>query len=282
MKIFELGAPFVAPKWVSLPYADAYGVAHGDRYVPFLEARVTRNSTRMVFHGLKFNRRLEALSTGESRILYALLFHPYVVDIRDQYPFYDRKVYQRTVSSGQRLRVADKTTVDVVVTYLLPGDAHLHYHCISIKSERYEPTKQDSRREAKELLLASSRGWTWELMRRDAVTAQHYINCAVLHSLVRYTNIHALYDGAAQFARVLLRSERGATTDAVFSRICKRLSLERHQAYRLFATAVAFGFVRLDNTRPFGAGKPLYLKGDAPEPPGIIGPSKVISTPMWL
>jgi hypothetical protein len=53
-----------------------------------LEARTPSLATRGVFPSLKDDRVLQALSMGEFAIQFALMFHPYVVDIREQYPYY--------------------------------------------------------------------------------------------------------------------------------------------------------------------------------------------------
>jgi hypothetical protein len=84
-KLLSLARPFVTPRDIRLPPTDKYGWPHGVAYDALLKARQLSLSTRTTFRGMKFRRRYEALSGNEQRILFSLAFHPYVIDVRDQY-----------------------------------------------------------------------------------------------------------------------------------------------------------------------------------------------------
>ncbi|WP_426396462.1 TnsA endonuclease N-terminal domain-containing protein [Ralstonia sp. R-29] len=201
MKIFELNAPFVTPRDIALTPLDPYGMHQGPLYAAFHKARPPRSSTRTTLADLKFDRRLEALSTNETRVLYALMFHPYVIDIREQYPFCDDDTLLSARTQGRRVRRTEMTTLDVVVTYVTPTCSVPRYHAISVKSPSHVPTVEDARREERERAYLDRLGWSWELVKGDEITDEHYTNCRLLYHTVRDTDIWSLYDLAETFVR---------------------------------------------------------------------------------
>lgn len=261
MKILSLTAPFVTPKDIELPFADPWGWAHGSEYRPFLQAKKPRRSTRTVFRGLKFRRRFEALSENEKRVLFALAFNPYLLDVRDQYAFYDPDFYYKAREEGRRMLRTSVSTIDIVVTYVTPSDFTPRYHCISIKPDDYVPDVDDLAREAREANDAAERGWTWELLRGGAISARHFANCFVMYRAVKDTDIYELYEEAGQFAELLRRSSRRGTMASVLRRLASRQRISECDCHRLFSVAVAFGFLAVDNSEPLRADKPLCLIG---------------------
>lgn len=286
MKIFELNAPFVTPRDIELPPVDRYGMFHGQHYAPLDEARVARASTRTAFSGLKFNRRFEGLSTNETRIITALQFHPYAVDVREQYATCDERTLHLALRHGERMKRLQMTTVDVIVTYVLPNSKVLHYHTISIKPKDHVPDEADLKRERKEENYMAQLGWTWELIRGDAISLRHHVNNLVLLSYVRETNIYAWYDAAGKFSKTLLRSDttKGTTGD-VLERVGKRAGVSLSDAFRLFAVGVAFGFLRIDHSMPFSKDHSLFLDDGSvqSERPSVAStPTSLLMSWGWL
>lgn len=286
MKIFGLNAPFVTPRDIELPPVDKYGMFHGSYYRPMDEARIPRGSTRTVFSGLKFNRRFEALSTNETRIITALQFHPYVVDVREQYATCDERTLHLALQRGERMKRLQMTTVDVVVTYILPHSKMLRYHTVSIKPADHVPDKADLARERKEVNFMTQLGSTWELMRGDAISKRQHVNNLVLMSYVLETDIYAWYDAAGKFSKILLRSDttKGMAGD-VIERVGRRAGVSPSDAFRLFAVAAAFGFLRLDHSMPFSKDQGLFLDdGSAKvESPSIAStPTNLLMSWGWL
>ncbi|WP_413707261.1 TnsA endonuclease N-terminal domain-containing protein [Ralstonia sp. Ralssp110] len=263
MKIFELNAPFVTPRDIALTPLDPYGMHQGPLYAAFHKARPPRNSTRTTLADLKFDRRLEALSTNETRVLYALMFHPYVIDIREQYPFCDDDTLLLAQQQGRRVRRTEMTTLDVVVTYVTPTCLVPRYHAISVKSPFHVPTDQDARREERERAYLAKLGWSWELVKGDVVTDEHYTNCRLLYHTVRDTDIWSLYDLAGTFSQALLKGSRRGSANAVRRRAARTLGLVPDASEYLFATAVAFGFLRLDRNVLFDPERPIVFAGES-------------------
>lgn len=261
MKILSLTAPFVTPKDIELPFADPWGWAHGAEYRPFLQARKSRHSTRTTFRGLKFRRRFEALSENEKRIMFSLVFNPYVLDLREQYAFYDPDAYYTARDKGRRILRSTVITIDIVVTYVLPGDFTLRYHCISIKDKTYVADLDDLAREARESNGAAERGWTWELLRGDAISNRQFANCFVMYRAIKDTDIYELYEKAGRFSELLKHSSRRGTMASVLRRLANRLGISECDCHRLFSVAVTFGFLAVDHEQPLAADKQLYLLG---------------------
>ncbi|ATG21062.1 hypothetical protein CO705_14875 [Ralstonia pickettii] len=284
MKIFELNAPFVTPRDIALTPLDPYGMRQGEGYVAFHKARPPRNSTRTTLANLKSERRLEALSTNETRVLYALMFHSYVIDIREEYPFCDDESLFSAQQHGRRVRGTEMTTLDVVVTYVTPTCLAPRYHAISVKNPSHVPTDKDARREERERAYLAKLGWSWELVKGDDISDEHYTNCRLLYHTVRDTDIWSLYDLAGTFSQQLLKDSRRGSANAVRRRAARKLGLLPDAGEYLFATAIAFGFLRLEPTVLFDPEQPIVLAGERCETrrPAPTTPSEMLRSWAWI
>jgi len=258
-KLLNLARPFVTPRDIPVPPTDKYGWPHGIAYEALLKARQPSLSTRSTFRGMKFRRRYEALSGNEQRILFSLAFHPYVIDVRDQYGIYDVAALRRVQRKGELLLRTDLMTIDVIVTYVMPGSLDLHYHGISIKSVDYVPDQNDLDREHREQNALAPRGWTWELMRGDAISQREFANNFGMYRAVRDQNVALNYDDAHWFSQALLRSSARGTMGSVLGRISRRLGISDDAAHQLFAVAVAYGFLTVDHSWDLRVDSPLHL-----------------------
>jgi TnsA endonuclease N terminal. len=259
MEILKLPFPFVTPRDVALPFRDAFGVPHGDRYVPMRDAADMNIATRVSFGALKFGRAHQALAMNEMRPLYAFSFNPYVIDIRDQYPVYDQKKYNEARMRGRRMSVDDVMTLDIVLTLVLPPDHRLHYHAVSIKDGAGEFDDATKTRLRKEERKIEARGWTYELLRGNQFDALAWGNHAVMKTWVANVDVWRHYDEASAFARrLLVRSLRG-TLDDIMNRHARHLGISLDWCYELFAVAVCFGFLYPDHRQALRTDKQLHL-----------------------
>ncbi|MFL9944040.1 PDDEXK family nuclease [Paraburkholderia graminis] len=246
-RLFELPLPFVTPPDITLPAFDAWGFAHGEAYTPLLKARTPLMSTRAVIAGLKDGRLHQALSMSEFRILRKLAFFPYVVDIREQYGAYNGQAFWAAKAQGTRMLRMHLTTIDIVVSCVLPPDYRIRYHAISVKSPEYVPTEKDLVREKKERALMAARGWTWELMRGDVVSTLEFTNLRLLFHHARYRNFPELYACAGAFAKEVLASSSRGSFHAVMLRVARNTGMSLDDAYAQFSVAVAYGFLQVDH-----------------------------------
>jgi hypothetical protein len=256
----DLPLPFETPPNVFLPSADDYGWPTGEKYEPILEARTPMSiGTRATMRGVKYRRRFEMLSMGELAVQIAHMFNPYVIDLREQYPVYDPGDFWRANASGQRMKRKQVMTIDLILTYVLPGSNTLRYHAISVKHAGYAPSPKDRAREERERTAMAARGWTWELIRANEIPRVEVENYMLLHSFMRHTDAPSSYESARIFARCLNQSSAKGKMCSVVKRISKRLSIEPDEGFRLFAVAVAYGFITLDHGRRLKLHEPMAL-----------------------
>ncbi|HKR40188.1 MAG TPA: hypothetical protein VJU59_11010 [Paraburkholderia sp.] len=260
LRFLELPRPFATPHGVELPAFDEYGWEMGESYEAMLEARKPSLATRAAFHGIHHERRYEALALTEFGIQLAMMFNPYVLDFREQYGIYTSAAYWRARARGKRLHRSQMTTIDIVVTYARPPHFELQYHAISVKSREYEPNEKDKRREIKERTLVDERGWTWELMRSNAVPDQEVNNYVFLWTLIRMTSVRQLYEQSRQFARDLITHSTRGSLHSVLERRARGFGISTDMAYRLFASGVSYGFLTLDHSKRLGQELPLALR----------------------
>jgi hypothetical protein len=257
--ILTLPRPFITPAHVRLPAVDSEGFPHGESYTALLKARTPSMSTRTTLPGFKFKRRFEVLSLGELRILLALWFNPYIVDIREQYGRFDTEAFYRSLDQGMTLPRSQLMTIDVIATYLAPHDGRMRNHAISVKSRDYEPTDDDLAREKRELASVRHAGWTWELLLGDSITDMEYGNYGFLWSLVRNQDLPSLYAPASRFMQLLVRVSDRGSLEEMLHRAAIRGGIGQAHAARLFAVGVAYGFLTPDHRCPIRAHQPLYL-----------------------
>jgi hypothetical protein len=259
MNILQLPIPFETPPGMRLPGRDEFGIPYGKNYQSFKDARQARWSTRSTSKGLKFNRRIEALSQNEERPSLAFQFNPYVLDARWQYPVYDQRKFDQAIRAGERMAANSVMTIDVILTLVLPPDNQIKNHGISIKDARHIFTEADIRRHDREREALAERGWTWECLRGNQFSRRTYANHFELYRSIRETNVLALYEKAKWFSEILLRSSLRGTYGKIMARIGNRLEISVDDAHRLFAVACAFGFVTIDHSEELRADSPLHL-----------------------
>jgi len=261
LDVLSLPMPFETPRDINIPLRDEYGVPRSPRFKPLIEATSKGGlGSKAIISSPKTGRELHALSAGERRALLQFEFHPYVVDIREQYPVIDDDKYIRAKLAGRRMLVWDRMTYDIVLTLALPPDFRLHYHGVSIKCSESELSKKDLARADRELEHFKQRVWTWQMLRDSDFPHQTDQN---LHALWKWyfdcKSPMSHYDEAREFAiRLTSRSLKGSW---------KQIML-RHAAFygktpsylnRLLAVAVGFGFLQIDHTQVMRYDFPLRL-----------------------
>ncbi|MCX5543872.1 hypothetical protein M3A49_31060 [Paraburkholderia sp. CNPSo 3076] len=260
MKILELPAPYVTPRDVVLPRRDAYGVLHGAQYVPLCDPAEINIATRASFAGVKVQRVHEARSLNEMRAIYAFSFNPYVIDIREQYPVYNQEAYNRARLAGSRMPKSQIMRYDVVLTLVLPPDSYLHYHGVSIKDGNERFGSRVIKRHQRESDNFAARGWTWESLLGSQLTKLAYGNHALMQTWIANADIRSLYDEAGILAmRLQTRSLRGTLHD-ILERHARHLGISLDHAFELFAVAVSFGFLWIDDSQYLRVDRPLGLQ----------------------
>ncbi|RQP28933.1 TnsA endonuclease N-terminal domain-containing protein [Burkholderia ubonensis] len=258
-QIFDLPRPFAMPPGLEVAPFDEYDWETGQQYESILEARTPSLATRGVFPSLKDDRVLQALSMGEFAIQFALMFHPYVVDIREQYPYYTDEAYLRALAAGKKMNRSDLLTFDLVLTYWHPKLCALRYHIVSVKHARHVLEKKDRDREMKERALGAGRYWTWEMLRSNAIPRRELGNYAAMWSMAKSEKVRHLYEPSRRLADELMaRSVRGSM-ESVLERRARSMGIGTSTAVHLFVSAVSHGFVSLDHSKRVDARLPIPL-----------------------
>jgi hypothetical protein len=260
MEILKLTHPFITPRNVVLPHRDAFGVAHGEGFSPILDAEDMKASTRTTFGSVKCQRMHEALTMSQLRALLAFNFNPYVVDIRDHYPFYEQGAYNRARLKGQRMQTSDVRPCNILLTLVLPPDHRIHHHGISIMDglDRLDSRAPPLIDRANKDILA--RGWTWEALYGDQFSRRAYGNHILMRSWIANVDVRKHYCEANAFAARLVRKSMKGTFDNVIDRNSRHLAISSDWAYQLFAIAVSFGFLYVDQTKDLRVDQPLYME----------------------
>ncbi|WP_157381753.1 hypothetical protein [Burkholderia ubonensis] len=259
MNVLDLPLPFRTPKHIELPQRDEFGVFHGANYKPILDASEINMATRSSFMGVKHLRTHEALSDNEKRAIYAFNFNPYVVDIREQYPFYDQGVYNRARLRGENMLRADIMPVDLVLTLVLPPNNRLHYHVVSVKDAKASLDKEAWHEQHRERDASRARCWTWQMLRGDRFSSRAWGNHAHMQTWIANVNVWPHQDDAAEFAAQLISHSRRGTLGDILRRRARCLGITSHWASELFAIAVCFGYLYVDHSEELRLDKPLHL-----------------------
>ncbi|SAK98150.1 hypothetical protein AWB78_05622 [Caballeronia calidae] len=263
--VFDLPLPFEMPPLVPLPKRDSHNVLHGAKYVPFAEPGDLTFGTRSTWPGVKVLRTHIALSTNELRAILHFSFFPYVRDIREEYPVYDRDAYYRAKANGVRMRRADLKRCDINLTLVLPPDLGLHYHIVSIKDSDDELEPPTLKREVSEQSAIVEREWTWQMIRGNRFTKKAYGNNFLMSRWITQMDIWDYYDEARILAgRVKTRSLRG-TLAHILDRHARHMGVSIDHAFELFAVAASFGFLYVDHNKYLREDLPLFLLEDFDE-----------------
>ncbi|MFK0378365.1 hypothetical protein [Pandoraea sp. NPDC090278] len=259
MKILELPKGFVTPASSRPIWRDDFGVRHGQTYKPLHTSQKPGLGLRAQVQSPKLERSVHLLSRGEIAAFFYLLYCPYVVDMREQYPVYDSEAFMRALRQGKRLHKSKCLTIDFHLTLALPPDFRHHSHWVSIKFDKTVLSQQDIQRAEREFNLADDRQSTWEMMDSRDFPAGHLRNFAALWTHFKFTRAWDLYSEASYFARrIPQRSLRGTTHD-VMTRHARSLGIGVDHAFRLLSTAVSFGHLWLDHSFHYSADRALHL-----------------------
>jgi len=196
----------------------------------------------------------------EKRHLSCFEMNPFVIEIRGQYPEWERSVYRKYKALGMRMPKRSLMTIDFVLTLKIPGRPGLHYHAVSIKP--YELLLQSSvqKRHKREVALLREWGCTHEVMTEHSITASQVMNNRRLFEYMRYTESISTYRAAASdMAVALLKDVVLRTCDRKIEIVANRAGWSLNEGYRIFAIANFLGYLAINHKHELLPDKPLYL-----------------------
>lgn len=266
MNILQIEDRGLLPKDLWLPPYDVCGIPTGNEYKQWLPARRSRRGMAGNWRCIKANRGVGLHSWLEARALATFDFHPRVLEIRVQYPFWDRDKYLQYMKAGKPFPKRLVPTMDFMLT-LLRNDGSIRYHCVSLKAAGALDEDEVEGRQRRELDWCEQWGITWELLTEGDFPEQAYFNHVVLRGFMSGKDLHDLRHEARCFADRILKSTtidltKRDGTNGTLNHVLKCASwgtIPRRKCYRLFAVAACIGHLKIDHEYPLGEYKQLYL-----------------------
>ncbi len=174
--------------------------------------------------------------------------NPYVLEIRSQYPEWDRDKFASRLERGGDIPKNNVMTIDFMLTIKIPGSSQPHYHGVSFKPYKELELNKNPERHERERQILGLWGATHEIMTEHTFSKKEDINNQRLFQYMLHVNdVHRYPKIAWNFAKRLLNSEAQGDYDRVISMVAKKLKYSRDEGYRLFALAHFFGYLRFDH-----------------------------------
>lgn len=207
----------------------------------------------------KGHGRVACLSNLERIGLSHFEMNPHVLEIRSQYPEWDRGKFTQRLVRGDNIPKNDVMTIDFVLTIKIPGSSRLHYHGISFKPYKDLELEKNPERHERERKILGLWGATHEIMTEHTFSEKEDVNNQRLFQyMLHVTDINRYAKLAKDFAKRLLSSTAKGTYDRVITMNAKAMRQSRDEGYRLYALAHFLGYLRFDHRNdllpesPFG------------------------------
>lgn len=233
----------------ALPATDVRGVRCGDFYTGMWRATKTKISLGGEYAIRKACYSASVHSQLEARIVTYLEACPFVVEIRTQYPVWNREKWGDQFSP--LIPKSQLIAIDVMATLRIPGHQGFTYHAISVKPKAKLSEPRVIRRHEKEVRWIGQWKISHEIMTEETVPLQEYQNLKRLLGYIQHEdNIGALIPKAKAFALRLLETEAKGSLDRVLGMIGRRYGFSLNEAYALMAVAIYIGVLDWDHAKP--------------------------------
>jgi hypothetical protein len=244
----------------TLPPRDPRGVESAMTFECWKKASASRVGIAGSYFSLKAGGRVACHSHLEARLLRYFEMCPFVVEIRTQYPSWEREKYLQYVMRGSRMRKTELMTIDFMLTLQIPGYPYRLYHGVSGKPAALVGQPKVKERHEREIEQLWRWGSTHEVMTDATMTDMEFNNYRRLFSYMYRTNdirAHAL--AAADFARALKATTARGSLDRVIQMISKRIGFSAMFGYRLFGIAHFLGYLRWDHRHVVAPELPMMI-----------------------
>lgn len=251
-------------KWPpELPARDPRGVLSAGRFECWKKASDSKVGIAGSFFSHKGGGSVAIHSHLEARLLTYFEMCPFVVEIRTQYPAWDRERYLWSCANDKRMRKTEIMTIDFMLRLYIPGYG-FRYHGVSGKPSDFIENARVVRRHGRE----AANMWQWEstheAMTELTVPEIEYKNLRRLAASMRYVDdIDAHTLKAASLARALNATSARGSLGRVLTLMSDYFGWSIELTYRNFAVAHFLGYLRWNHRHLLGAGRPMMLmKGE--------------------
>lgn len=251
-------------KWpVTLPPRDPRGVESAQTFECWKKASASKVGIAGSYFSFKAGGRTALHSHLEARLLRFFEMCPFIIEIRTQYPAWDREKYLWYSERGRRMRKSDVMTIDFMLTLQIPGYPFRLYHGVSGKPAALVNNDKVVNRHRREEANLWRWGGTHEVMTEETIPEIEFRNHRRLFALMLHTEdigAHAL--AAAELARALYATKARGSLARVLSMVAKRFGWNRRRGYRLFGIAHFLGYLTWDHRFLLGFDRPMMLTRD--------------------
>jgi hypothetical protein len=242
-----------------LPW-DIHGQAGGPAYRPFYKLRDMRAlyNLRAADSGAWSGRRHNLAGNSEYKVFKSLEGNPYIVDIREQYPFCSQKVLEAALRDELASR-NEIWTVDFLLT-LPPFQrfGQLRYHGLSYKPENQKETAAGIRRAAREMKRLGEVGWSWSYVQMPSDI--EVFNNEKLHGWCVRRGIDEVWAEASELASLFYRTTSQKTLRGQLDMFARRLRVPEEDQWFVFSAAYYFGFLQVNHKYMLKEDGPIFLK----------------------
>ncbi|MEC5407647.1 hypothetical protein VOM14_19030 [Paraburkholderia sp. MPAMCS5] len=248
---------------IVLPETDPRGVLSADTFECWKKASDSRIGVAGYYYSFKGMGKVACHSWLEARLLRYFEMCPFVVEIRTQYPQWDRAEFLEYCRSNSRYPDNRLRTIDFMLRLCLPGLPYHIYHGVSAKPDAQLLDRKVITRHRKEADGLWEWGGTHEQMTELTVSELETTNYERLLTYMGQQStddIRGLARPAAIFGRALKKSEAKGSMDRVVGMVGKRHGWSLNEAYRVMAIAFFLGHLQWDHRYEIHPLEPMHLK----------------------
>lgn len=243
-----------------LPPCDPRGVSSADEFKCWKKPSASTTGIAGSFFSFKAGGRTVCHSFLEQKLLRYFEMCPFVIEIRTQYPAWDREKFLKYCAEGRRMPKNLVMTIDFMLTLRIPGYPFRLYHGVSGKPSALMEEEKVVTRHKKEAENVWQWGTTHEVMTEKTVTNLENLNHRRMFSYMLHTTdigTHAV--AAAELARALRATRARGSLDRVLGMVAKRHGFDSRFGYRLFGIANFLGYLKWDHRFELYHASPLML-----------------------
>ncbi|MEX3984059.1 hypothetical protein AB4Y45_34415 [Paraburkholderia sp. EG287A] len=245
---------------IALPETDPRGVQSAPKFECWKKASDSRVGVAGYYFSFKAGGQVACHSHLEARLLAYFEMCPFVVEIRAQYPQWNREAFLAYCREGRMFPRNELATVDFMLTLCIPGVPYLIYHAVSGKPYEHLLHPKVKARHERERNSAAEWCATHEVMTERSVTDLEYWNSLRMLSHMQHVapdEIGDLAGDARLFAHDLLATKASGNAERVVHMLGKRRGWNKDNSFRMLAIALFLGHLKWDARFSYEIAQPL-------------------------
>lgn len=244
-----------------LPSCDPRGNPSAGNFESWKRAQDSKVGIAGNYFSVKGRGKVPCHSSLEHGHLSCFEMNPFVVEIRTQYPEWQRGLYAELKAANARMPKRSLMTIDFMLTLQLPGRAGFSYHGISTKLAHLVSEPAVLRRHEREAALLAEWGCTHEIMTEYSYSRREIVNNRrLVQYMLHADDIPAYRDIAVSFSERIFNDKVQRSADAKIGLAAHQCGVSLNEGYRIFAIANFLGLLSVDHTYDLLPEKILHLR----------------------